>query len=74
MFILDLRTDGNPSLDSDPNCNRNRKNIFLINLQYFIYIDRQHVLDCLSRVWMVDGVFVSSIFLQTNQLNMFCIF
>ncbi len=37
-----------------------RERIF--SLQYFIYIDRQHVLDCLSRVWMCDGVFVSSIF------------
>ncbi|CAF0761761.1 unnamed protein product [Adineta ricciae] len=45
MFILDLRTDGNPILDSDPNY-------------------RQHVLDCLPRVWMCDGVFVS-----TNERN-----
>ncbi|CAF3898081.1 unnamed protein product, partial [Adineta steineri] len=33
MFILDLRTDGNPALDTDPNY-------------------RQHILDCLPRVWM----------------------
>ncbi|UJR26452.1 hypothetical protein I4U23_007782 [Adineta vaga] len=50
MFILDLRTDGNPILDSDPNY-------------------RQHVLDCLPRVWMCDGVFVSTV--ERNQVDEF---
>ncbi|CAF1332696.1 unnamed protein product [Adineta steineri] len=50
MFILDLRTDGNPALDTDPNY-------------------RQHILDCLPRVWMCDGVFVSTV--ERNQVDEF---
>ncbi|CAF3333891.1 unnamed protein product [Rotaria sp. Silwood1] len=50
MFILDLRLDGNPSLDADPNY-------------------RQHVLDCLPRIWMCDGIFVSTA--ERNQVDEF---
>lgn len=30
-------------------------------------LDRQHVLDCLPRVWMCDGVFVSSKFKTSTK-------
>ncbi|CAF4102206.1 unnamed protein product [Rotaria sp. Silwood2] len=50
MFILDLRLDGNTTLDADPNY-------------------RQHVLDCLPRIWMCDGVFVSTA--ERNQVDEF---
>ncbi|CAF4134840.1 unnamed protein product [Rotaria socialis] len=50
MCILDLRLDGNPTLDADPNY-------------------RQHILDCLPRIWMFDGVFVSTA--ERNQIDEF---
>ncbi|CAF3778294.1 unnamed protein product [Rotaria magnacalcarata] len=50
MCILDLRLDGNPTLDADPNY-------------------RQHILDCLPRIWMFDGVFVSTA--ERNQVDEF---
>ncbi|CAF0950787.1 unnamed protein product [Rotaria sordida] len=50
MFILDLRLDGNSTLDADPNY-------------------RQHILDCLPRIWMCDGIFVSTS--ERNQVDEF---
>lgn len=64
MFILDIRLDGNTILDADPNCKKRRILRFsCFDYQYlfdFFVIDRQHVLDCLPRLWMCDGIFISS--------------
>ncbi len=60
MFILELRLDGNTTLDVDPNCKNfiDKKKEEKTNFDSFL--DRQHVLDCLPRIWMFDGIFISS--------------
>lgn len=59
MSVLDLKLNGNPQLDSDPNCKKKKREI---SYSMRCLLDRQHVLDCLPRVWMFDGIFVSSKF------------
>lgn len=64
LHIVDLITVNNPKLSNDPNClcfysYFYLKQSFLRFLLNYVK-DRNHVIDCLPNVWMVDGLLVTS--------------
>jgi hypothetical protein len=53
-----------------PIVSRTEMNDCLHRLVVLRSIDRQHVLDCLPRLWMLDGIFISSEIDRCSSLSM----